>query len=355
MKRTSVLLPILLLILISNACLIKPAPAVPDPWTEVEGYLSNTNIRILHTTPQELYILSDGEFARMDQNNQLVEKRALELPSRFYGRPAVSDDTFYQLIRNDSDSLQVNFYLTKNQDPIYSIQLDDFLQAGDTRFRGEDGAKNTGTYSDDGKYFVMPVIQNPSDFYTFLLFEINLDPTKTQFESVEMKHRIDLVDFPADASNLSNVKFIDGYFYATSLDGMIRINPANGNYTMPTAEWVRDVFKYEDKFYASGGFSNILFQSEDNGQSFQQVEVSDQPPAIEMVEIINNNLLSQSNVGFPFNIVDPQLESSKRLLINSDFTENFSAYQDIEYFNGKYYLPVFKQLFISDELVGETE
>lgn len=340
-------------ILLTASCLIKPAEPEPEPWNQVEDYFSNTNIRVLHATNDQLYILSDDEFARLDQNQTLIEKRRLELPIRFYGRPAVSDHTFYQLIRNDVDSLQLNFYMTRNPEPVHTIQVDDFLLPGDTRFKGEGDARNTGVYNSLGTQFIIPVIQNPLDYYVFLLFDINLDLQNNTILSIDLAHRIDAVDFPADDNNLNNVKFIDGFYYATSLDGAIRINPVDGSYSTVFEDWILDFFKHEGKIYASK-FGNELFVSETNGESFSPLNLSGNNPfSIEMVEIVNQQILSQQNVGFPFSIIQPDFSSGDLLRINSDFTQDFSAYQDIEFFNGQYYLPLFKELYVADELISE--
>lgn len=350
MRRITALLTLFSVLVISG-CLIKPPEVEPEPWTKVEDFLSNTNIRILHTTPNELYILSDAEFARIDANNDLVEKRALELPIRFYGRPAVSDDTFFQMIRNDSDSLQANFYLVEDQNEIYTIQLNDLANPGEFGFRGENEARNGGTYSDDGKQFIVPVIQIPNEYYTFLLFDINLSADKKDFVSIDLKHRIDLEDFPADQDNLQNVKFIDGFFYATSRDGAVRINPNTGNAVKISEEWVFDVFLYENRIYQTLGSGNELLVSNNNGLNFDPVEVGENLLNLFAIEIINENILTQQTIFSPFRIVDPEFTQTQTLRVNEDFGDQlFGAFQDITFFNGKYYLPVFKELYTADEL-----
>lgn len=343
-----------IIIVSTTACLIKPAEVEPEPWTKVEDFLSNTNIRILHTTPEELYILADAEFARINSNNELVEKRALELPIRFYGRPAVSDDTFFQMIRNDSDSLQANFYLVQDQNEIYTIQLNDLANPGEFGFRGEDEARNGGTYSSDGKQFIVPVIQIPNEYYTFLLFDINLSGDKKDFISIDLKHRIDLEDFPADQNNLQNVKYINGYFYATSRDGAVRINPNTGSSIQISEEWVFDVFLYENRIHMTLGTGNELLVSNDNGLTYEPVEVGSELFNLFAIEIINDQILTQQTIFSPFRIVDPEFTQTTAMAVNEDFGDQlFGAFQDIAYFGGKYYLPVFKELYTTEELKTE--
>lgn len=350
MRRISLQLFLLLALLSSAACLIKPPAPVPEPWMTLEGYTNNTNIRVLHATPSELYILSDDEFARLDVNNELVEKRRFELPFSFSGRSALSDDSFYQLIRNDSLRLELNFHLTKNPDPIERVKIENFIEPGDSGFLEEDKARNTGTYNADGTQFIIPVIQVPDSYYAFFLFDIRLNATKTAFESIDLAARIN-VDLPAYSDNLNNVKFIDGFFYATSLDGAVRIDPSNGSYVKIFDAWMLDVFKFENKIYATG-FGNALYVSEDNGLNFESIDLSDvqTPYQLEMIEIVNEQILSQQAIGFPFSLIESDFSSGKAITLNSDFTQDFSAYQDIEYFNGNYYLPVFKELFFGPEL-----
>jgi len=291
MGRITLQLCLILVLISTAACLIKPPDPIPEPWNKLEDYTNNTNIRVLHATPTELYILSDDEFARLDLNNQLVEKRRFELPFDFSGRSALSDDSFYQLIQNDSLRLELNFHLTKNPDPIYRIKIEDFQQTGDSGFLPEGEVRNTGAYNATGTQFIFPVVQVPDSYYAFFLFDINLNASKTEFESVELATRIN-VDLPAYPGNLNNVRFIDGFFYATSLNGAVRINPSTGTFIKIFEEWMLDFFKYEDKLYATG-FGNALYVSEDNGLTFESVDLSDnsRPFQLEMINVVNEQII----------------------------------------------------------------
>ncbi len=344
---------ILIFLLISlAACLIKPPEPAPIPWTKLSDYSNNTNIRLLHATSTELYILSDDEFARLNLDNELVEKRKLELPFDFQGRSAISDHSFHQLIFNDSLKLEINFHLTKNQDQIYKIKIEDYKESGDAAFLTEGEQRNTTTYNDDGAQFAIPFIQIPNSHYTLFLFDINLNATNTAFESIELAKRINIEDFPAAAGNLNSLKYIDGFYYMTSLHGAIRINSATGDYEKIFTDWILDVFKYEGSIYATG-FDNRLYISQNNGLSFESVDLGENPPKMQLIEVINKEITSQQAIGFPFNIIDSEFTASNPLLLNEDFPEDFSAYQDLEYFNGNYYLPVFKELYYGPSLEKE--
>lgn len=335
-----------------TACLIKPPKPLPEPWTKLEGYVNNTNIRVLHATPNELYILSDNEFARLGLNGAFVEKRTFELPVDFTGRPGVSDHSFYQMILNDSLKAEINFRLTKSPDPVYKIKIDDFKQPGDAAFLPEGEQRNTAAYNDAGTQFIVPVIQIPDAYYAFLLFDIDLNLTNTAFEEVALAARINVEDFQANSGNLNSVRYIDGFFYATSLYGAIRINPATGTYEKIFTEWMLDVFKYDNKIYATG-YGNILYVSEDNGQNFVQVDLGGSVPQLQITEVINGEIISQQAIGFPYNLINAEFTSSKRVALNEDFTEDFSAYQDMTYFSGNYYLSVFKELYFGPEIITE--
>ncbi|MFT5165909.1 MAG: hypothetical protein ACI8P3_001140 [Saprospiraceae bacterium] len=348
-----VLRAIFILVIISiTACLIKPPKAAPEPWTKLEGYVNNTNIRVLHATPNELYMLSDNEFARLGLNDEFVENRSIDLPIDFTGRPGVSDHSFYQMILNDSLKVEVNFHLTKNPDPVYKIKIDDYKQAGDAAFLPEGELRNTAAYNDDGTQFIIPVIQIPGSYYAFLLFDISLNLTNTEFQEVELVARINIADFPANSGNLNSVKYIDGFFYATSLHGAIRINPSTGTYEKILEGWMLDVFKYDNKIYATG-YGNILFVSENNGQNFEQVDLGEAPPQIQIIAVINDEIFSRQTIGFPFNLIDGDFSTSKRIALNEDLPQDFSAYQDLTYFNGNYYLSVFKEIYFGPEVITE--
>jgi hypothetical protein len=342
----------LLVALSFTTCLIKPPEPEPVPWARLEGYNNNTNVRVLHTTANELYILSDDEFTRLNQNNEFVEKRNIGLPFDFTGRPGISDHSFYQITLNDSSKIEINFRLTKNASQLLKIKIDNFKESGDAAFLSEGEGKNTAAYNIDGTQFIIPVIQIPDSYYAFFLFNINLNPSKTEFEEIELVSRINITDFPANTGNLNTVRYIDGFFYATSLHGAIRINPSTGTYQKIFTDWMIDIFKLEDKIYATG-FGNTLFVSEDNGQNFVPLDLGEAPPQMHVIDILQNKIFSQQAIGFPFNLVDANFTTSKRITLNEDFPQDFSAYQDIAYFNDNFYLSIFEKLYFGPEIITE--
>lgn len=342
----------ILILLSFSACLIKPPEPEPDPWTKLENYISQSNIRVLHATPDELYILSDDEFARLNKNNEFIEKRSFSLPLDFTGRSSISNHTFYQIILSDSSAMEINFQLTKTPGPRYTIKIDDYISSGDAALLPDGKDRNISTYNDDGTQFIIPVIQIPDSYYAFFLFDVKLNLANNNFEEISLAARINVSDFPANSGNLNSVIFIDGYYYATSVHGAIRIDPLNNSYEKVSDQWIIDVFKYGDKIYASG-FNNLLLVSADNGLNFTALNVSDNPPKFQLIDVENGHIFSQQAIGFPFNLIESDFSRSRKVALNDDIIQDFSAFQDIEYFNGNYYLSVFRELYFSPEISTE--
>lgn len=346
-----ILLGLLLTTLFLDSCLRPPPKAEPDSWTKIEGLTTINNIRNIYAAPTELYLISNDEFIRLDVQNNPVEKRKLQLPFRYYGRPGLSENTFFQMIRNADGQQELNFYLTKNAGPIYKIEINDFLGSEDNGFLAVPSSRNTAAYNATGTQFLLPVTQLPDSYYTFFLFDIRLNSNKTEFESIDLAYRIDMPDLPADGDNLINIKYIKGFYYASSLDGAVRIDPVSGEAVKIFDDWLLDFFAYENKIYGTG-FGNLLYVSSDNGVSWEQVDMAID---LEMVDVVNNQVFTQRGTGFPYSMSDGDLETITPLKLNKDFPNDFSAYQDFTYFYGRYYLSVFKELYFATELVLEEE
>ncbi len=331
-----------------TACLIKPPPEEPDLWEAVltEPFLNP--IRNIHTSLTQLYAISDDEFIRLDNNNELLERRRLNLPFRFFGRPSLSDQVFVRVTRQDNNDQVIEFHLAKVAGQQVDITFSELIsQTGDELFP-EDNARYTGAFNADGSQFVIPTLNFSKDIFTFLVFDILLNSAGSAFESVELAKAIDIPDMQNDPKSLSNFKFINGFYYASSQNGGFRINP-NGQFDELFSTWMLDFFAFDGQLYATGSGSD-LHESTDNGLNWNRVNDLDDPTELRFTEVANEQVFTQLFTGFPFQLSDDDLLKAKDLKFNKDFTADVAAYTNILYFFGRYYITLQKELYFTTDL-----
>ena len=342
----------LVLIATVSACLIKPPEPPADIWTKTFDFESVTPYEHMLATSTELYLLSRDEFVRIDINKELVERRSMPLPFRFLGRPMLSENVYVRHTRLDNaDNQSLEFYLTKNPTAKFVIDLLEFADTTDENLVIDANPRYTGAFNTSGSEFILPTI-NFSDQerkYVFLLFSIDLNPSSTEFENVTLKKRIEVDEIPAglfSSDGLLNVKFVNGFYYITSLNGIARI-ASNGDLTYPIRQVpIFDFFDHQDTIFASG-FGNDLHVSLDNGASFIK---RDSLTDIQMVEATNEMIFTHQANGFPFRLADPTKMNAREVLRNEDFPNDFAAYKNLVYFHGEYFMTVQKELYHTAEI-----
>lgn len=341
------------LFITSNACYKKPNNDSPtnsnDTWERLNLDAEN-NIRNLFPTSDELYIITDREFARVNNQQELVEYRFLDVSTRVYGRPMLSENTFFRITKNQDNIQQLEFHMTRNPNPtkIVKLPISDFAEDDETLLI-ETAARYTGAYSDDGSMFLLPVMVIPDYTFSFLLFNISMTGSGDTNLSVTFQERIDARLLPADFSNnLVNTRYINGNFYVTSLDGSFRITP-NGSISRIFPTWQLDFFELDNKLYVTGFNNWEFYVSEDNGETWDRIQ--DIQTELRMIEVVNGQVFSQEQLGWPFRLANEGLDKAQEIVYNESFPSiDFSAYQNIVYFGGKYYLSIFKEVYHTDEI-----
>ncbi len=336
------------------SCLRPPPEVEPDPWIKVEELTAINNILDLYAAPTELYLISNDEFIRLDALTEPVEKRRLQVPFRYYGRPILAEHVFLRTIRSsEAGGQELNFHLTKNADAIAKIQIRDLADEEGKSYLVFDDARSLGAFNSTGTQFMLPVLQLPDGFYNFILFDIKLNLNNTQFESVNVVRQISAPELTADTDNLSNFKYIDGIYYANTLDGAVRIDPLAGEATKIFDDWILDIFPHDGRLYGTG-FGNVLYTSTDNGLNWSLVEQT-QPIDIQFVDVVNKRLFNQGGIGLPYSFVKADLSQVTPLKLNQDFPAELSGFQDLVHFYGNYYMTVFKELYFTCDLTLEDE
>ncbi len=337
----------LLLVSTYSACLITPPPPEPILWMKAVEFETNTPIREMNATPLELRILSDDEFIRLGPESVVVERRVLQVPFEFYGRPVLAESTFARLTRTEAQGGAIlELHLTLNPDEVRQIPYETLRRNPDEVLIPVAGssAQFPLAYNDSGDQMLLPVINFSGNAHTFFLFDIQLDFTKTKFVSVDTPQVIDIPELPASTDRLTNITYEDGFYYAITKDGTFRIDPTDGSYDKIIPTWLYDCFGRNDTLFATGRGLDLHF-STDNGQNWVERDSSTE---IRFAEVIGDRVFSQAFTGDLILLSDGELEKARPLKLNDDFPGNpTNAYADLAYFYNGFYLSVQKEIYIS--------
>ncbi len=354
-RLTTKLLAIVFGTMLFMSCNYNRNKAKPDIWFDLE-ITTNTPIRNMYAGDIEMHLITDDEFIRINNQNQLIERRLFpDLPTKFYGRPSMSRYAFtWVVLQDDVEQLEVHLVkdLSSEKTFIYDLsQLPGINEEPDALVLiPDESGRYNGTFNADGSQFLLPMLNASSNIYSFYLFDINLNFDKTEFVQggVVIDKRIDL---PIDdiSGDLMNTQFINGYYYITTKRGAFRIDPLQGNFTEINQVWMLDAFGYDGQVYLTGFNDFDFYVSNDNGLSFEQAGTS----PLKYVEVENNHVLSQTQLGLPWSLADDDLLGIQELRVNKDFEDDGASYWNIRHFYGRYYLSIQKEVYFLEEL--ETE
>ncbi|MEL6926559.1 MAG: hypothetical protein AAFO94_21130, partial [Bacteroidota bacterium] len=292
MKKT----PLLLIVLVSlslNSCYKRFTEPIEELWKKVD-LQTVFPISNIYAGPQELYIASAGDFVRVDANNEIVELRQLNTGERVYGRPMLSDHVFARVVRppQSQNKQDIEFHLVRSADKIRSFSSDEIATDVSENLTLESSARNTGAFNESGSQYLLPAISAQQTSYSFFLFDIQLNSSKTDFTSVKMTRRINIPELPPDPDGIVNMKYINGFYYVLAIEGAYRIDPSNGSYKRLFNEWYLDAFAYEGNVYITGLSSSNFFRSADNGETWERVPL-EMPTQLRHVEVVNNQVITQ--------------------------------------------------------------
>ncbi len=344
------------------SCNYQRADPKPDLWYPLD-FETETPIRSLYAGPYELNLVTDDEFMRVGIDGSVVERRAIDLPFYFFGRPIIGQYTFVRLVRGQvfipnppfGDSvvskplMEVHLVKNPSRDEIYKIELEDVDPGENLSF--EQFARFSGAFNEDESQFLLVTLNNTSTantVHSLYLMDINVNAQKDRINSVSVNRRID-IDLVADTRLVSNVKFINGFFYLCSEYGMWRINPNNGTAAQPFTTWIKDVFQAEGRIYVTGFNDFDFYVSSDNGETFSPMG---EASGLKFVEVENGTVFSQDFLGTAWKLT-PDLLETELMSVNKDFNDDGALYWNVKYFYDRYYISAQKQLFHSEEVVPE--
>ena len=179
-----------------------------------------------------------------------------------------------------------------------------------------------------------------------MLLDIKFNASRTAIIEVNVNRRINIPDLPADFQTLQNTRYIEGFYYLTSLDGTFRLSPT-GDVQRIFREWFFDVFSHKGQLYATSA-GGQLYTSMDNGLNWERS--GNRATDLRYVESQNDQVFTHAFIGAKFQLSDETLLKASDIRYNLDFPDDLAAYNNIRFFNNRYYLTVQKQLFFTTDL-----
>ncbi|MFT6741706.1 MAG: hypothetical protein ACJAVF_003221 [Paraglaciecola sp.] len=324
-------------------------------WEPLE-FETERLIKNLYGTPFQLYLITDNEFARFNEDLELVEKRTLIPQGIGLSRPVLSDNIFTRITTNSAGKQVIEFHLARNPAGVKKFVVDDIELPTDDFFELEIIQRSLGAFNDSETQFLIPAkVENGGDAYAVLyVFEITFNSTFDEFVSIEF-NRIDLPDLITDATNISNivnVRYFKEHFFVSTKKGGYRISEElEVDKIFPSSQWIRDYFVYQDTLYMTGLNSFDLHQSPDNGLEWTRLNKNSK---LKMVENVNGLLFNQEVGGQVFLAADPNLCDEKEVVYTSDIpTGNLAAFYGLAFFQEQYYLSADNRIFHISDIVTE--
>ncbi len=339
-------------IIMQTACLLKP-PVVLTPWEDVLSFNTNTPYKNMNATPNELHLITDDEFVRIDQNGSLVSRWPISLPFKFFGRPILGDFAIARIVRKDIQGNPVlELRSTKDPDLVLDLDfttLDDGVNAPvlDNIFPEED-SRYSGAFNENSTQLLIPSINFTKNSHTFFLIDLNYGVSG--ISSATVSHVVDIPEIPSANGVLDNIKFVNGNYYVVSLDGSFIIRP-DGTYNRLFQGHFWDFFESGNQLYATER-SRALYSSQDNGENWT---ITSDSSNLQQVEVANNEIFSHQAIGFRFNLGTDDFANPAEIVYNPEHPNDFAAYRNVCYLNGFYYMTVQKTLFRASEILIEEE
>lgn len=324
-------------------------------WTALE-FETERLIKNLYATPFQLYLITDNEFARFNEDLELVEKRTLIPQGIGLSRPVLSDNVFTRITANTAGKQVLEFHLARNPAGVKKFNVDELKLPEDDFFEIEIIQRSLGAFNASETQFLVPAkVENGGEAFSVLyVFEITFNSTFDEFVSIEFS-RIDLPDLTTDAANITNivnVRYFKEHFFVSTKKGGYRISEElEVDKIFPSSQWVRDYFVYQDTLYMTGLNSFDLHQSPDAG--FEWIRLN-KNSKLKMIENVNGILFNQEVAGQIFAEADQNLCDENEVVYASDIpTGNLSAFYGIDYFQEQYYLSADTRIFRISEIVTE--
>ncbi|MCB0661890.1 MAG: hypothetical protein KDC24_04070 [Saprospiraceae bacterium] len=296
-----------------------------------------------------LMAITDNQFFRIGSENEILEKRILDVENGTYGRPEIADNVFSRITKNDDGQYQLEFHLTKNSAEIVKFIGIQLTEVPNELVQIDYHGRNIGAFNGDGTRFILPTVTFPNFHYTFFVFDIRLDPSTFHFEKVELVQRIDVPELSSEFNNIGTIRNVSGNFYIAAKDGGFKIDK-DGNYERVSAHWMKDYFSVGGNLFGTAFEDHYFETSLDGGNSW---ELYDKPSALKEVTVTGGKIFSQFLPGHQFGVSNDSLLVVTPIQLDDDFPDDNNSYQAIDYFSNNFYLSVGKDLYLSPEITEE--
>ncbi|RMG78562.1 MAG: hypothetical protein D6714_17750, partial [Bacteroidetes bacterium] len=131
-------------------------------------------------------------------------------------------------------------------------------------------------------------------------------------------------------------------------EGAYRLTP-DGEYEQIFPQWMLDFFPYDGKIYATGISSFDLHVSEDDGETWERLNMNSE---LKLVEAVGAHLFTQEVEGHAFKLVEEDLLKASDIDYGPDIDpDNLSAFYGLAWYNDLYYFNVGRAIFFTNEIV----
>lgn len=348
----------LLTVLVFSAC-FRAKPLNPDvagpKWQRVESIRLEDPIQNLIGTPFEVYAITENHFARLSQQDTLVELRPFADSDGAIGRP-ILDDNFFVRYTLDEGKDVIEFHTTRNPAVQYRITADDLKNPEDNKVEIDREARLNGAFNDTETQFVLVAIVN----FRYSAFYFDIEPSMNYEEIISLTptHRIDFADVEEGEDQLQVVRFIDGNYYVGTKNGAYRLTP-EGDAVRPEnignlGRWIVDFFKKDNRIIATGFNTFDQHISLDNGISWVR---TDDESFLQEVEVVGDSIFSQQALGFPWQLGRDDLKKVDDIVYSDEIDISVgsnNSFYGIGYSNGKFYINYEKEIFFIESITPKS-
>jgi len=322
-------------------------------WKPLE-FETERLIKNLYATPFQLFLITDNEFARLNEDLELVEKRTFVKQGIGLSRPVLSDNVFTRITANTAGKQVLEFHLARNAADVVKFTVDDLKLPEDDFFEIEIIQRSLGAFNASETQFLVPArVENNGEAYSVLyVFELTYNSSFDEFTDITF-NRIDLPDLTTDAANITNivnVRYLKEHFLVSTKKGGYRISEElEVDKIFPSSQWVRDFFVHQDTLYMTGLNSFDIHQSPDGGFVWTRLNKNSK---LKVIENVNDILFNQEVAGTVFLRADDDLCEEKEIVYAADIpVGNPAAFYGLDYFQEQYYLSAGTQVFYISEIV----
>lgn len=315
-------------------------------WDSTDVYITDQIIG-LHCTSDELLVFSKNEFVRVNRTSEnVIERRQFLRRDQAVGQPAINDLVFARGVvdtRNGSEAIQ--FQLIQNHSELRQFYIDSLTSE---LLAIESNGAQIGAFNASGTVYVQPVIQRTNRRLGMLIFSLSYDQSITEFTECTFAGLIDFPEVRESSRVVSSIRFIDNHFYISTKFGAYRMSESGlVELIIESSTDVRDIFKYNDTFYATQVSLSPMFMS-DNGSDWQSSGiVSD----LRLVDVFDNQLISQEFEGWQYRLTNDIMQVTDPLKLN----RYMGLYSNDEFFGidkqgSTFYIGYKNKLYKSDSL-----